>query len=132
MTDELKQSHHRTGKFRAAWRGVKLGVRGQSSFFVHFFMTAMVLLAAMVLRASLAQWCLLVLSIVLVLTAEMFNSAVEHLAKAITDQHDRRIGNALDISSGAVLIASVGAAAVGAAIFLSRLGAAWGWPIAGG
>src|SRR5262249_47339628 len=33
-------------KFRAAFRGMKWGVRGHSSFFVHFFFAALVLVAA--------------------------------------------------------------------------------------
>src|SRR5438105_1617079 len=66
-------------KFRDALRGLKLGVRGQSSFFVHFFFAVLVLAAAIVLRCPLEQWCLLLLSMGLVLAAELFNSAVETL-----------------------------------------------------
>ena len=33
-------------KFRDAARGVKIAVRGESSYFVHFFITAAVVLAA--------------------------------------------------------------------------------------
>src|SRR4051794_40997040 len=64
-------------KFRAAFRGVKLGVRGHSSFFVHFFFAALVLAAAVVLGCGLVQWCLLLGCIGLVLTAELFDSALE-------------------------------------------------------
>ena len=118
--------NHRTDgswlmKFSHAFRGVKLGVRGQSSFFVHFFATALVVAAAVVLGANLVEWCLLTLSITMVLAAEMFNSGLEWLAKAITEEHDERIGKALDIGSGAVLLASIGAVVVGAAIFGHRL-----------
>src|SRR6266567_9170076 len=59
-------------KFAAAFRGVKLGVRGHSSFFVHFFFAALVLAAAVVLQCGLVQWCLLLGCIGLVLTAELF------------------------------------------------------------
>ncbi len=115
-------------KFRDAFRGVKQGVRGQSSFFVHFFAAAAVIAAAVVLGVDqLAEWCLLLLCITVVLTAEMFNSALESLARAITDQVDPHVGRALDIASAAVLIASLGAAAVGAIIFVNRLGILTGW-----
>jgi diacylglycerol kinase len=116
-------------KFRNALRGVKEGIRGQSSFFVHFFTTAAVVVAGVILQVSLAEWCLLVLCIAGVLTAEMFNSALESMAKAITGQPDPHLGNSLDIGSGAVLLASLGAAVVGSAIFINRLGKllAW-WP----
>src|ERR1051326_2614785 len=62
-------------KFRDALRGLKLGIRGHSSFFVHFFFAALVVAAAIVLRCELLEWCLLLGCIGLVLTAELFNSA---------------------------------------------------------
>ncbi|MHB1037617.1 MAG: diacylglycerol kinase [Pirellulales bacterium] len=108
-------------KFGDAFRGAKRGVRGQSSFFVHFFAAAAVVAAAVALEASLLEWCVLLLCIAIVLTAEMFNSALESLAKAISREPDRQLGEALDIASAAVLVASLGAAAVGAAIFIHHL-----------
>lgn len=118
-------------KFRDAFRGVKLGVRGQSSFFVHLFVAGVVVVAAMTLRVDRLEWCLLVLCIAVVLTAEMFNTALESMAKAITQEQNPHIGGALDMGSAAVLIASLGAMVVGAIVFLHRLalvfgGAQWG------
>lgn len=114
-------------KFRHAFRGFKLGVRGQSSFFVHFFFTAAVIAAGLAFGVSLIQWCMLTLCVVTVLATEMLNSALEHMARAITDEHNRDIGAALDIGSAAVLIASVGAVIVGAIIFITRLIELLGW-----
>ncbi|NQU23523.1 MAG: diacylglycerol kinase family protein, partial [Candidatus Nealsonbacteria bacterium] len=56
-----------------------------------------------------------------VFCAEMFNSALESLAKAITDQFDPHVRTALNVGSAAVLVASIGAAIVGAIIFLNQL-----------
>jgi diacylglycerol kinase len=115
-------------KFGDAFHGVKAGVRGQSSFFVHFFMAALVLAAAAALGVhSLAEWGILLLCITVVLTAEMFNSAIESLARAITRDVDPHVGAALDIGSAAVLLASIGAAIVGAAVLANRLGMLMGW-----
>jgi diacylglycerol kinase len=114
-------------KFRDAFRGLKAGVRGQSSFCVHFFVAAVVVAAGGVLRVNLCEWCLLLLCIAGVITAEMFNSAFESMAKAITGQSDPHLGNSLDIGSAAVLAASVGASIVGAIIFGNRLGLLLGW-----
>ncbi|OHB66923.1 MAG: hypothetical protein A2V70_08710 [Planctomycetes bacterium RBG_13_63_9] len=115
-------------KFRDAFRGLKQGVRGQISFFAHFFMAAAVIAAAVVLKVrSQAEWCLLLLCITLVLCAEMFNSALESLARAITDEADPHVAVALNIGSAAVLLASVGAAVVGTIILLNRLALLVGW-----
>jgi diacylglycerol kinase len=109
-------------KFRDSFRGVKAGIRGQSSFFVHFFMMAAVIVAAVILQVDRMEWCILLLCITIVLAAEMFNSALESMAKAITGETDPHLGNSLDIASGAVLLAAIGAAIVGTIILLNRLG----------
>ena len=114
-------------KFRDAFRGLKAGVRGQATFFVHFFAAAAVIAAGAVLRVDMYEWCLLLLCITVVLVAEMFNSALDSLAKAINRQSHPHIGNSLDIGAAAVLAASIGAAIVGTIILGSRLGTLLGW-----
>jgi len=112
-----------TEKFRDAFRGVKAGIRGQSSFVVHCLAAMAVVAAAAALKIDTpAEWCLLLLCIATVLTAEMFNSALESLAKAITDQWNPHLETALNVSSAAVLIAAMGASVVGTLIFVNRLG----------
>src|SRR5947199_4102915 len=108
-------------KFRDAFRGLKLGVRGHSSFSVHFFFAALVIAGAIVLRCSLEQWCLLLGCVGLVLTAELFNSAVETLFRGLDEQTKARTWPCLDIAAGAVLLASIAAAVIGALIFLRQL-----------
>jgi diacylglycerol kinase len=108
-------------KFSDAFRGWALGVRDQRSFRVHFAMAALVLAMAAVLPLDRVDWCLLILCISSVLTAEMFNTALEHLAKAVDRSHNRHVGNALDIGSAAVLTAAFCASAVGAILFIARL-----------
>lgn len=108
-------------KFGNAYRGLKLGIRGHSSFFVHFFIAALVLVAAGTLRCTLEQWCLLLMCIGVVLTAELFNSAVEALFRGLDEATKARSWHALDIAAGAVLLASVFAGIVGALVFISRV-----------
>jgi diacylglycerol kinase len=114
-------------RFRDAFRGIKAGVRGQSSFFVHFFVATTVIATATVLRMDTYEWCLLLLCIAGVTTAEMFNSAIESMAKAITGESDPHVGDSLDIASGAVLVASIGAAIIGTIVFVHHLGISLEW-----
>lgn len=108
-------------KFRDAFRGLKLGIRGHSSFSVHFFFTALVLAAALVLKCALLEWCLLLGCIGLVLTAELFNSAIETLFHGLDEATKPRVFACLDISAGAVLLASATALVIGLLVFLPRL-----------
>lgn len=112
---------HWIRKFYLAGRGVIQGVWGQSSFAVHIPMAVAVLAVAALLRCPLWQWCLLILCIGMVLSAELANSALEELAAGVSPQENPRVGRALDIASGAVLVASLAASGIGALIFLSQL-----------
>src|SRR5262249_55712006 len=100
-------------KFRDALRGLKFGIRGHSSFFVHFFAAALVIAAAIAMHCDVLDWCVLLLCIGIVLTAELFNSAIETLHRGLDPETRERTWKALDIAAGAVLMASLSAAVVG-------------------
>ena len=107
-------------KYLNAARGWRLGMAGQSSFLVHLVCTVLVVITAILLRVSLEQWCLLGLCVSGVLSAELFNSAIERLAHSIDDQYNNQIGAALDIAAGAVLMTAIAAVAIGSSLFISR------------
>jgi diacylglycerol kinase len=108
-------------KFGDAFRGMKLGIRGHSSFFVHFFFAALVVVAAIVLHCTYLDWCVLLGCIGMVLTAELFNSALETLFHGLDGTTKDRLKSVLDIAAGAVLLASVTALIIGSIVFLHRL-----------
>jgi diacylglycerol kinase len=114
-------------KFREALRGVKFGVRGQSSFFVHFFFTALVVAAALVLHCPLVEFCILLGCIGMVLVAELFNTAIETLFRGLDEEARDRVWPCLDIAAGAVLLASGFAVVIGGLIFLNLVGRMVGW-----
>ena len=108
-------------KFADAFRGLSRAVRSQSSFAVHLAAAAIVVALAATLRVSPAEWCLLVGAIAVVLAAEIFNSALESLARAFGPGWNPRIRDALDMASAAVLVAAAGAAVIGVVVFGPRL-----------
>ena len=106
-------------QFRDAFRGLAYAWVSERNMAIHAAAAAAVVVLGCWLQVSWVDWCLLVLSMTLVLAAELVNTAIEYLARAITDDEDERIGQALDISSGAVLITALGAAVVGLIVFFT-------------
>jgi len=104
-------------RFAVACRGIKIAVRGEASFFVHLFVTAMAVLAGVIFGISRREWCLIILCISIVLCAELLNTSLERLARAISREENPDIRDALDIASGAVLVVSIAAAIVGLLVF---------------
>jgi len=108
-------------KFADAFRGLSRAVRSQSSFGVHLGMATAVVVAGAMLRVSAVEWCLLLCAIGLVLMAEIFNTAMESLARGPGSRRHPRLRDALDMASGGVLVAAVTAAVIGLFVFGSRL-----------
>jgi undecaprenol kinase len=107
--------------FRYAWQGVVTGCRGRN-FRVMLAAALGVILLGYIYHVSLLEWALLTFAMGSVLALELVNTAGEKLVDILCPDHDPRYGLVKDILAGAVLVAAVAAAVVGALIFLPRLG----------
>ena len=108
-------------KFADACRGLARAVRTQTSFGVHLLAAGAVVAAGALFRVSAGEWCLLTLAIGLVLMAEIFNTALESLARGPGSRRHPRLRDALDMASAAVLLAAITAAVIGVTVFGPRL-----------
>jgi len=108
-------------KLLHACDGVWRGVRGQSSFAVHAIATPLVIAAGVLLQVERLEWCLLTLCIGAVLSAEMFNSSLEAIARAASIEFNEHLKHGLNMASGAVLMVAVTAVVAGALILGYRL-----------
>jgi diacylglycerol kinase len=122
----VRQPHSWIRKFRHAGRGIACAFRSQHSFWVHVPIAVAVVIGAAMHKVTQVEWAILILCITTVLSAEMFNSAIENLSQAITVDENEHVRDALDVASGAVLIVSIGALAVGSLLLLTKLAAALG------
>ena len=92
-------------------------MRSQHNAWLHAAATVSVCVAALCLQVSRIEWCLIVLSIIAVWTAEGFNTALECLTDLASPELHPLAGRAKDVAAGAVLITAIGAATVGAVVF---------------
>jgi diacylglycerol kinase len=67
------------------------------------------------------EWMMVSIAIALVLTAELFNTALEKLADEVTKEYSAGIGQAKDMASGAVLSVAVLSIVIGIFVFGPRL-----------
>lgn len=109
------------GKFAAAGRGIARAVRTESSFRVHLPVAAGVIAAGAYFKIEPVEWAVSALAVGGVLAAELLNSSIEQVARGPGSRRHPRLRDALDIASGAVLVAAAAAVVTGIAIFLPRL-----------
>jgi diacylglycerol kinase len=109
------------GKFADAFRGFFLSIRTQSSFAAHLPVAAAAVVLGAWLGLSLVEWGLVALAIGLVVMAEVFNTSIEALAKAVGRYPDDGIRDALDHASGGVLVAVLTAVTIGLVVLGPKL-----------
>lgn len=107
--------------FRHALNGIAWTFRTQSHFQFHFLVALFVMAAALYLGLSFVELALLVFTICLVLAVETLNTAIEALVDNATTEWHGYAKVAKDVSAGAVLLVSMGAAFVGFFIFFPHI-----------
>ncbi|MGI4762985.1 MAG: diacylglycerol kinase family protein [Janthinobacterium lividum] len=107
----------RAASFGHAMRGVGAALRSELHLQFHAGATVLVLGLGFYVGLSLGEWALVALAVAGVWTAELFNTAIETLTNLASPGYHPLAGKAKDVAAGAVLLAAVGALAVGALVF---------------
>lgn len=106
--------------FRARLRAISYAVEGwgyvlrtQANAWIHATITAAVLIVAVWLRLPARDWATLILTIVLVWTAEFLNTAIESIVDLASPKEHPLAKTAKDVGAAAVLIAALASVLIG-------------------
>jgi diacylglycerol kinase len=114
--------------FGYAFAGIGHGLRTQANLRIHVFISACVIMAGLLLRLSTIEWAILVLTMMVILSAELFNTAVEAVVDRGGVEPHPLARIAKDTAAGAVLVGAIGAVLVGVLILGPKLLALMGLP----
>lgn len=107
--------------FRFAVAGLRHAFVTQANFRIHAAISAIVIIAALAFNVGALEWAALLITIGLVLQAELFNTALEAIVdKASPEKHPLAMV-AKDCAAGAVFVCALAAVGVGLAVFGPRL-----------
>jgi diacylglycerol kinase (ATP) len=107
--------------FGFAGQGIGYAIRTQVNVRIHLTITALVIGVGLWLQLNPIEWSILVVMISVVLSAELFNTALEAtLDRVSVEEHPlAKIGK--DVAAGAVFVCAIGSVIVGLLIFGPRL-----------
>lgn len=88
---------------------------------IHVFTTCCVVFAGWYFSISQVEWILVILSIGMVISAELLNTSIENLCDHITAEQHPMIKKVKDISAAAVFFVAICSAIIGLIIFLPYL-----------
>jgi diacylglycerol kinase (ATP) len=107
--------------FGYAIEGIWHALKANRNLRIHFVIALIVLILSFVFNVSLFEKIILGIAIILVLMAEMINTAIEEMVDLITNEHRKEAKLAKDVAAGMVLTASIGAAVIGIIIFAPHI-----------
>jgi diacylglycerol kinase (ATP) len=103
----------RVRSFVYAGRGISTMLASQHNAWIHAIASLCVIAGGLLAGVGRLEWCVLVLAIVSVWTAEALNTAFEFLCDVASPEFHPLVAKAKDVAAGAVLIAAVGATLIG-------------------
>ena len=98
-------------KFSDAFNGLKIAF-GHKAVIVQLVLGIMAIIGSLIIRLDYYEWLAFIICIAMVISSEIFNTAIEKIGDYLNQEEDERIRIIKDLSSGAVLISSIGALAV--------------------
>lgn len=96
-----------------AIEGILWAAKSERHVRYHFFAALTVVFLALFFKISVLEFFFLVLAAILVIFAELMNTAIETVVDLVTDDYHELAKRAKDVSAGAVLVTSVGAVILG-------------------
>ncbi|MDY4761484.1 diacylglycerol kinase family protein [Streptococcus thoraltensis] len=111
-----------TASMEFAVTGVVNAYKEERNMRKHMISTLLAVIAGLVFQISAVEWLFLLLSIFLVISFEIINSAIENVVDLASDYHFSMLAkNAKDMAAGAVLVISVYALITGLIIFIPKM-----------
>lgn len=108
--------------FQFAIRGLLLSIKSQKNFRAELIIGIIAMILGCYFHFSTTEFAILILTITIVLMAELFNTVIEFVVDAYFGQKYSVLAKmAKDISAGAVLLVSIASLGVGVVLFIPKM-----------
>lgn len=107
--------------FKYAIRGIKSAIKSEQNLKIHFIIMELVILMALLLNLSILEWLIILICFMIVISSELFNTALEKCVDLASPKFNELARLAKDIAAGSVLITAFFSAIIGLIIFLPKI-----------
>jgi len=111
----------RAKSFTYGFNGIKVLFKTTHNFWIHTVCAFMVILLGFLLKVSLIEWAILVLTIGFVLVIESINTAIEIDINLTSPNYHPYARDTKDVACGAVLISAITSVIIALIIFLPKI-----------
>ena len=124
MSSEIKvveKSKKLINSFKYAIQGILSSFKTERNMKIHIFIMILVIIAGVILTINKYEWIACILCFAIVISGELFNTAIETVVDMVMPYKNDKAKIAKDIAAGAVLTLAIGAAVIGVIIFVPKI-----------
>lgn len=103
--------------FKYAIEGLVSSFKTERNMKIHIMAMIIVIALGIFMKLNKIEWCIITIAIVMVISAELFNTAIETVVDMVSSQKNPQAKLVKDIAAAAVLVLAIGAAVIGIIIF---------------
>ena len=107
--------------FKYAGEGIISSFKTERNMKIHVLIMVLVIVFGLVLEISKLEWIICAILISIVISGELFNTAIETVVDMVMPEKNEKAKLAKDVSAGAVLVLAIGAAISGLVIFIPKI-----------
>ncbi len=93
-------------KFKDAFNGIAIAFK-HKAVLVQLILGLLAIIGGIIIKLDIYEWMLFIICISLVISSEIFNTAIEKIGDYLNIEKDERIKVIKDLSSAAVLVNSI-------------------------
>lgn len=103
--------------FKYAIEGIISSFKTERNMKIHVLAMIVVIALGLFFKLNKVEWCFIIIAIASVISAELFNTAIETVVDMVSPERNPKAKLTKDIAAGAVLVVAIGAAIIGFIIF---------------
>lgn len=117
----VEKSKKLINSFKYAIQGILSSFKTERNMKIHIFVMILVIVAGVILKINKYEWIACILCFAIVISGELFNTAIETVVDMVMPYKNDKAKIAKDIAAGAVLTLAIGAAVIGVIIFVPKI-----------
>lgn len=107
--------------FKYAFEGLFTSLKTERNLKIHVSIMILVIICGVILKINIWEWLICVLCFGAVISAELFNTAIEATVNIASPEKNALAKLAKDVSASAVLVLAITSSIVGLIIFIPKI-----------
>lgn len=117
-----KEKHKKIiSSFKYGFEGILVAFKTERNINIHIIIMFIVIVMGILLKITRAEWIACIILFAMVISGELFNTAIENIVDIIVPHKNEKAKIIKDISAGGVLVLAIGAAIIGLIIFIPKI-----------